>query len=186
MPLEPNGVAVFAPTPRKLENAFTHACSSMVIHGRWVSFDEQMVKSTARAMFYLMRFNKSKPIKHGESGLKKLPTYTAIEITGDPSTDARHQVSYLRNQNILEGVYVSGHDVKKCFPSVLYSALHNNHDTNTESITPRVLVAFACVGIKGWGVCCPSGFCYVQSIDGGFRGDKELRPFDKCPLGRTF
>ena len=34
--------------------------------GKWLSYDEQMIKSTARAMFSLMRFNKCKPIKHGE------------------------------------------------------------------------------------------------------------------------
>ena len=62
MPLEPNSVAAFAPTSRKLEGAFNHAWSSMVFPGMWVSFDEQMVKSTAKAVFYLMRFNKFKPI----------------------------------------------------------------------------------------------------------------------------
>lgn len=34
--------------------------------GAWISYDEQMVKSTARAMFALMRYNPQKPIKHGE------------------------------------------------------------------------------------------------------------------------
>ena len=75
----------------------------MVVPGLWVSFDEQMVKSTARAMFYLMRFNKSKPIKHGESVLIDLQDFTAIEITGDPSTDVHHQVWYLKKKLISNG-----------------------------------------------------------------------------------
>ena len=40
-------------------------------------------------------------------------------------------------------------------------------------------------GIKAWAICCPSGYCYVQSIDGGFTGDKKLRPYEGCPLGRS-
>ena len=40
-------------------------------------------------------------------------------------------------------------------------------------------------GIKGWAICCPSGYCYVQSIDGGFTGDKKLRRYEGCPLGRS-
>ena len=42
------------------------AWSLLADPGKWLSYDEQMIKSTARAMFSLMRFNKCKPIKHGE------------------------------------------------------------------------------------------------------------------------
>lgn len=50
--------------------------------------------------------------------------------------------------------------------------------------SPRHLL-FLCTGIKCWAICCPSGFCFVQSVDGGFKLDKRLRPYDSCPLGRT-
>lgn len=40
--------------------------------GAWVSYDEQIVKSTARAMFALLRFNPQKPIKHGEVALQNV------------------------------------------------------------------------------------------------------------------
>ena len=51
---------------RKFEDALNLAWSQLADPGKWLSYDEQMVKSTARAMFSLMRFNKCKPIKHGE------------------------------------------------------------------------------------------------------------------------
>lgn len=41
------------------------------------------------------------------------------------------------------------------------------------------------IGIKGWCICCPSGFCFVQYIDGGFLGDPQLRKYKDCPLGNT-
>lgn len=44
-------------------------------------------------------------------------------------------------------------------------------------------VCFA--GIKGFAVCCWTGYCYIQSIDGGFDGDLRLRKHGGCPLGRT-
>ena len=57
------------PTASKLEDAFNSAWSSIVIPGRWVSFDKQKTKNTARrALLYLMRFDESEPIEHGESG----------------------------------------------------------------------------------------------------------------------
>ncbi|CAB1112025.1 unnamed protein product [Ectocarpus sp. CCAP 1310/34] len=90
--------------PRELEDLLNECWSKLVEPGAWLSYDEQMVKSTARAMFALMRFNKTKPIK---------------------------------------------------------------------------------TGIKGWAICCPSGYCFVQSIDGGFSGDIKLRPHATCPLGRS-
>ena len=34
-------------------------------------------------------------------------------------------------------------------------------------------------------MACPSGWVYVQVVDGGSWGDKELRRTEKCPLGRT-
>ena len=34
-------------------------------------------------------------------------------------------------------------------------------------------------------MACPSGRVYVQVVDGGSWGDKELRRTEKCPLGRT-
>lgn len=41
------------------------------------------------------------------------------------------------------------------------------------------------VGIKGWGLSCPSGFTFVQSVDGGFLPDPVLRAYGACPMGRT-
>lgn len=41
-----------------------------------------------------------------------------------------------------------------------------------------------CAGIKGWSVYCASGYCFVQSIDGGFVSDPYLNQYDGCPLGR--
>lgn len=41
-----------------------------------------------------------------------------------------------------------------------------------------------CAGIKGWNVYCASGYCFVQSIDGGFVPDPYLNQYDGCPLGR--
>ncbi|CAB1114376.1 unnamed protein product [Ectocarpus sp. CCAP 1310/34] len=52
---------------RALEDALNTCWSSLVELGGWVSYDEQMVKSTARAMHGLMRFNPQKPIKHEHS-----------------------------------------------------------------------------------------------------------------------
>ncbi|CAN0417718.1 unnamed protein product [Pylaiella littoralis] len=89
---------------RKFEEALSHAWSKLADPGAWLSYDEQMVKSTARANFFIMRYNPKKPIKHG---------------------------------------------------------------------------------MKGWCICCPSGFCFVQYIDGGFLGDLQLRGFKDCPLGNT-
>ena len=51
---------------RELEQAFNSCGSALVESGAWLSYDEQMVKSSARSMFSLMRFNKCKSIKHGE------------------------------------------------------------------------------------------------------------------------
>ena len=51
---------------REFEDVLNRAWRLLADPGRWLSSDEQMIKSTARAMFSLMRFNKCKPIKHGE------------------------------------------------------------------------------------------------------------------------
>ena len=48
-----------------------------------------------------------------------------------------------------------------------------------------VIFLFVCAGITCWSICCPSGYCFVQSVDGGFKLDKKLRPHENCPLGRT-
>ena len=52
---------------RGLEDLLNTAWGTIAVPGEWLAFDEQMVKSTARAMHALMRFNKAKPIKHGET-----------------------------------------------------------------------------------------------------------------------
>lgn len=53
-------------TSRKFEEALNRVWSKLADPGAWLSYDEQMVKSTARANFFIMRFNPKKPIKHGE------------------------------------------------------------------------------------------------------------------------
>lgn len=53
------------------------------------------------------------------------------------------------------------------------------------STTAAFLRRNAFAGIKGWVVSCPSGWTYVQVIDGGSTGDKKLRPTEKFPLGHT-
>ena len=58
---------------------YHHVCLIPVIRGRELEDDEQMVKSTARSMFSLMRFNKCKPIKHGELNLE-VSVYSNISI----------------------------------------------------------------------------------------------------------
>ncbi|CAN0269748.1 unnamed protein product, partial [Pylaiella littoralis] len=88
----------------KFEEALNLAWSKLADPGAWLSYDEQMVECTSRSMFFIMRYNPKKPIKHG---------------------------------------------------------------------------------IKGWCICCPSGFCFVQYIDGGFSGDPQLRVYTDCPLGNT-
>lgn len=52
-------------------------------------------------------------------------------------------------------------------------------------MAPLPVNAGICTGIKCWAICCPSGFCFVQSIDGGFVSDPRLRKYEGCPLGRT-
>ena len=64
---------------RELEDAFNSCWSALAEPGAWLSYDEQMVKSTARSMFSLMRFNKCKPIKHGELNLE-VSVYSNISI----------------------------------------------------------------------------------------------------------
>ena len=39
--------------------------------------------------------------------------------------------------------------------------------------------------MKSWAICCPCGYCYVQSIDGGLTSDKKWRPHEGCPFGRS-
>lgn len=51
---------------RELEEILNRAWSGAVVVGMWIAFDEQMVKCTARVAHFLIRFNKSKPIKHGK------------------------------------------------------------------------------------------------------------------------
>ena len=48
-----------------------------------------------------------------------------------------------------------------------------------------VIFLFVCAGITCWSICCPSVYCFVQSVDVGFKLDKKLRPHENCPLGRT-
>ncbi|CAN0423419.1 unnamed protein product, partial [Pylaiella littoralis] len=51
---------------RKFEEALNLAWSKLADPGAWLSYDEQMVKCTSRSMFFIMRYNPKKPIKHGE------------------------------------------------------------------------------------------------------------------------
>lgn len=51
---------------RGLEDLLNMAWSTIAVPGEWLAFDEQMAKSTARAMHGIMRFNKAKSIKHGK------------------------------------------------------------------------------------------------------------------------
>ena len=57
------------------------AWSLLADPGKWLSYDEQMIKSTARAMLSLMRFNKCTAIKHGE--------FFHADVTESPLSSAR-------------------------------------------------------------------------------------------------
>ena len=55
---------------REFEDLLNTAWSTIVTPGAWLSFNEQMIKSTAVAMRGILRFNPLKPIKHGECGFE--------------------------------------------------------------------------------------------------------------------
>ena len=50
---------------RYIEEILNKAWSSATKPGKWVSYDEQMVKVTSTYASQLRRFNEDKPIKHG-------------------------------------------------------------------------------------------------------------------------
>eukprot|EP00904_Undaria_pinnatifida_P007340 jgi/Undpi1/3736/HiC_scaffold_16.g07105.m1 len=50
---------------REFEDLLNTEWSTIVTPGAWLSFDEQMIKSTAVAMRGILRFNPLKPMKHG-------------------------------------------------------------------------------------------------------------------------
>ena len=60
--------SLFDPSCRDFEDLLNNVWSTIVTPGAWLSFDEQMIKSTAVAMRGILRFNPLKPIKHGECG----------------------------------------------------------------------------------------------------------------------
>ena len=64
---------------RELEDAFNSSWSALAEPRAWLSYDEQMVKSTARSMFSLIRFNKCKPIKHDELNFE-VSVYSRIYV----------------------------------------------------------------------------------------------------------
>ena len=41
------------------------------------------------------------------------------------------------------------------------------------------------LGLKLWAVCCITGYCFVNSVEGGFRADPAIRRWANDPLGRT-
>ena len=40
-------------------------------------------------------------------------------------------------------------------------------------------------GLKLWAVCCITGYCFVNSVDGGFSGDAAIKQWANDPLGWT-
>ena len=60
--------SLFDPSCREFEDLLNNVWCTIVTPGAWLSFDEQMIKSTAAAMRGILRFNPLKPIKHGECG----------------------------------------------------------------------------------------------------------------------
>lgn len=39
--------------------------------------------------------------------------------------------------------------------------------------------------MKQLAACDVKGYCLINSVDGGMKGDPKLRPYMDCPLGRT-
>lgn len=68
----------FLPPRRELENLLNSAWSTLAVPGEWLSFDEQMVKSTARAMTSLLRYNPAKPIKHGKLNFARVRAHANL------------------------------------------------------------------------------------------------------------
>ena len=65
---------------RELEEILNKAWSTAAVVGLWISFDEQMVKCTARVAHFLIRFNKNKPIKHGKFGMASSRLHRSLNI----------------------------------------------------------------------------------------------------------
>ena len=195
---------------RALEVALNQTWSALAEPGASLSYDEQMIKSTARASFFLMRFNKSKPIKHGTfscspdkgvmSSLGEVRRRTCIFffcLGGLLFSQGTCEVEYRNERQSSVGDVCKGDGeelVAVPFVQVqqyIYDGVGDDcHTPYNVSCVCFVLnfclFSFAFFsGIKGWSVCCPSGYCFVQYVDGGFLGDPDLRVHKDCPLGNT-
>ncbi|CAB1097497.1 unnamed protein product [Ectocarpus sp. CCAP 1310/34] len=89
-----------------------------------------------------------------------------------------------QNRRITDHWGMELHDnyplVRACMPRDLFVLFYGRFFHLAPATT-----ATTTSGIKCWAGCCPSGYCFVQSIDGGFSGDIKLRPHASCPIGKS-
>lgn len=71
---------VMPPLLRAFESTLNQAWSGSVLVGRWISFDEQMVKCVGRSAKFMMKHMPKKPIKNGECFVSRVARGLSVYI----------------------------------------------------------------------------------------------------------